>query len=1305
MSRMTLFDQAVDAALDKFTDTTGLEDLVVRLLEESGRRVESRGGSRDAGIDLIIREGRSKGVTRLGQVSAEQDVRAKVRKWLARIRRTRPDTRLLAFITPLRVSSELKESLCAMARKPPKKDLEVCDRAWFRRNLRRHPELAREFLGIESETLAGFIDGEEYARILGERSISRRVGQLPPFVGRKEDIDRLAVLLPCSDIVVITGAGGIGKSRFVFEASASAGIRAALPERAWRFVRPDTTITDSSLASLPAHGKLVLVLDDPHQDPGSSSLRHLRRLKDSSTGGRDIRLILTTRPSRRDEVIGMLAPRVGLNINSLDLGPLPRASMNELLELPPLGIRAEPTRVAILEMARGIPAIAEAAAVLVRKGGKLEALKDATWQLIESELDPESLSRLGISLPSARKFIGIVAAFPVFPGSDPAVRAELQQLTDLGHAGLDALTEHLVRSGFLQDLEGGRLTLKPDVLAESAVSHLFFEDASQLEYNELVWKPFRKAPAHTEADSSRGEIRWASPPHEASLLARLGELHGAAQLRRFLDDELADRPDRVRSADNCVRRALVEQFRPLARVSPGLFLQIAGQVIRHPSPDFTDHLYGFLLEHTRETVIDEVVAGLRVVISAGSLGELEFEEALDLLLQACVATPGHGVEGVHGRGLHGDRKASRLIAELVHVEWSWTPGRDLDFQRSSAILKRLDAWFQMDPPRRGRLLAAWLERAVKTEFTHLHPSAAEKTRFVLHRATFGFKSTYLRDVADTWLKLSERGDPPARFAAIDVLERLFRAIRDALEAVGPDDPTHDVLSDTRGRLFAWLDENHERYSTPARFRLLHVLARAAATATEAEPLVARLTGDARLGSYAHLVGAGSLPEPETDVDYERSAALHQEWVRSTSARLANDQQAMVEFLEMVNSLKTEAEEAFAMPLQQVPTVLFEASAISPQAAMGLITELRTRFQSLGSFLTAPLCALWRSSSDEAASLCSTLLLDSRPLFRASAARSLALAQPTREALDLAFGVAAAKGADAEPGRSALLHELRWHRRDGDPAWAGVLLNAGMSGELATVPDFVRLVGPRGQHRRRLRPQFEVTDESLPAYDNLLHRLLELARIPDDDDLTTALEEWAARAPESFLSAVQDRQDLARVDSSIEAMPEQIQAALHALKRGEVRDSFIRRTLEAFRSAEHTRIESSIIQELLDARECDVVVRTELASAAPNLRVLEACLPGVSVKEDFFALIPSLLERLPRDTWPMILSAWERSQGLIGQVYSGPQLPAWNGAAEEFAVLQGATDSLVRSFGSWASQSLRDVGKRLHGYELSEYDLR
>jgi len=67
------------------------------------------------------------------------------------------------------------------------------------------------------------------------RTVERDSGNLPAeissFVGRHEELDRLAALLWRSRLVTVTGIGGVGKTRTALRAAESA--RARFPHGVW----------------------------------------------------------------------------------------------------------------------------------------------------------------------------------------------------------------------------------------------------------------------------------------------------------------------------------------------------------------------------------------------------------------------------------------------------------------------------------------------------------------------------------------------------------------------------------------------------------------------------------------------------------------------------------------------------------------------------------------------------------------------------------------------------------------------------------------------------------------------------------------------------------------------------------------------------------------------------------------------------------------------------------------------------------------------------------------------------------------
>jgi DNA-binding Lrp family transcriptional regulator len=475
-------ERAVARALEDFTDPSGFETLVFPLLQEIDATAIPHAGSGDRGRDAAAPDSSS-----IYTISLSRQWQRKVRSDLAKIAAEgfKPD-RVFA-ITNRRTSPKAKDKLIDEAAEQGIK-LTVLDQTWLEAKLSepRHLHLRSGRLNLAPPRSKAFLKSSEYQEVLDGRT--HLAGLDVAFQGRREERKHAVALLEESGVVLVVGAGGLGKTRLALEMALEQGGE-------WCFIDADMQFTVESINELPVSKHLTVVIDNAHRrlDDLGALLSALERLPFHP------KVVLIARPGYRDEVSGVTAG-VWLGPISkeltIELGPLGWKPMSEMLKAPPLEIESGPQRGAIVQLAEGNPQIAVIAARVAKERRSVlglsgdELLQRYIAYLIPTTLAGDSDSR------RQRQLLALLAALGgIDVGEDEVLREIAGMLRSTPEQVADRL-EQLAESGLVVG-DRARYRIKPDLLAEHILFALALTEKWDLALDyQLIVERFGKKHTH-----------------------------------------------------------------------------------------------------------------------------------------------------------------------------------------------------------------------------------------------------------------------------------------------------------------------------------------------------------------------------------------------------------------------------------------------------------------------------------------------------------------------------------------------------------------------------------------------------------------------------------------------------------------------------------------------------------------------------------------------------------------------------------------------------------------------------------------
>jgi hypothetical protein len=529
--------RATAGAVERMTDHVGFEDLVAVLMDDVEPGSIPLGGVADRGRDGATIDGKA-----VWTISLAKNWQRKVRKDLQRIVDNGFKPKRVFSVTNRRTSRRSEEKLEAEAKKLGI-ELTVLGQKWLVAKLN-HPDyldLRASALGLARPRPRTFLTGTAYRELLdGRPNLS---GFDVGFIGRELELQRSREILVKGPLLLLAGAGGLGKTRLALEL---AGER---EKGEWYFIDDAMPFEATAVSELVVSPETTVVIDNAHR---RGDLRQLIAALEALD--HPPRVVLIARPGFEAQLNQAVGDRwVGQidRTNTVALGPLGWRTMSELLLSPGLDVTVEGMRGALIQLAEGNPQIAVIGAQLAKERRSLSELtsnallQDYVGHLISTAIpeDREARQRL-------RKVLAVLAALG---GIDKGDKGMLAAVADLSRCSIDGVRNglELLADNGLVVLEGQTYRIKPDLLSEHALFALSLTErwSLALAYEEIFTRfasdylgrltaAFGELPPPLVAEAAPERLR----PLEAAIAtqARNGHPETVAQLIRDVAHSLPE---------------------------------------------------------------------------------------------------------------------------------------------------------------------------------------------------------------------------------------------------------------------------------------------------------------------------------------------------------------------------------------------------------------------------------------------------------------------------------------------------------------------------------------------------------------------------------------------------------------------------------------------------------------------------------------------------------------------------------------------------------------------------------------------
>lgn len=442
-----------------------------------------------------------------------------------------------------------------------------------------------------------------------------------PFYGREEEIGEVVDFVESgSDVLVVHGPAGIGKTRLVVQAAFQ--LQASHPN--WTVYTANVHADlDAGLSEIDfdEEDDVVLFVDDARDSD------QLDRLFDIAARRRDqVKLVFTER--------SLFAPALEAAANRVALGPV-------ILQLPPLdsdlvsslitdayGIRKPQVVEWIIAVSEGKPLIAHLLAEqLISDGspnGSPVAVEDSVLERVFDDVVRDirrAAEQQGIGDPQKlESYFRYVAAVGRLDTEHDACMEEFRDTLSLGKEDEQRYRRVLLNAVGTVSQEGSVLRAQPDALKEYVVYDTFFASGASRDYMDTVYAVF-------------GEFTEAA---QVNNLLIIENRYDCQEAGRVVDKIVSTHCDRMGEYTTADRVRLLRRFKRLGAASPPRAVELVETALTEPYP--TGETESPDLQRRIMKAPSDVGNLYLAAISLLSPGLLqEPEEITDILLDIAVA--------------------------------------------------------------------------------------------------------------------------------------------------------------------------------------------------------------------------------------------------------------------------------------------------------------------------------------------------------------------------------------------------------------------------------------------------------------------------------------------------------------------------------------------------------------------------------------------------------------------------------------------------------------------------------------------
>ena len=233
----------------------------------------------------------------------------------------------------------------------------------------KYPGIARDFLGVEVDT-GQIVLPDEFVVRYGRNRLATRLDTT--FYFREEEAKRVLQALEETDLVIISGRAGVGKSRLALECCRR--FKEAHQEYKVQCIyNRGLDLFEDIRVHFSEPGSFLILVDDANRVSRFDYIIHM--LQDQREEDQRIKVITTVRNYALDKIRDETKSYGGLA--EVEIQPLGEKQIKELVE-GEYGIKNQFFLNRIAEIAKGNPGLAIMAAEVTKRDGTLQSIRDVT---------------------------------------------------------------------------------------------------------------------------------------------------------------------------------------------------------------------------------------------------------------------------------------------------------------------------------------------------------------------------------------------------------------------------------------------------------------------------------------------------------------------------------------------------------------------------------------------------------------------------------------------------------------------------------------------------------------------------------------------------------------------------------------------------------------------------------------------------------------------------------------------------------------------------------------------------------------
>jgi hypothetical protein len=478
---------------------------------------------------------------------------------------------------------------------PLQRQRQILDETW-------DPVTRRRILALPGADAFETVD-----RLAALRQSSAPLNDRGSFVGRVDERRKIDTVLDTGDtkVVLITGSGGMGKSRLAIEALD--GFQASHATIPVLSLLEGHGLHDGNLDELP-HAPAVLLVDD-----GDDRLGAVEHLVQYAIRNPKTHLVITCRKQRIASIRDLLLhARLPTNsVETVDVGPLTPRQARDLVDDLADGLNLTyPAKLAIARLTEEAPFLGVLSVNLIRSGdltGTLSLNQDLRNQVLAGYRRSLTSAFAGHTPEIVERLLATCAALGPLDPKDASMRCALADFVGLPEIELTQLLADLANAEILRPTDSG-LQVAPDILADVLLESASFSDSLYIAtgFTDRLWESFYSFGA-------------------AQLLRQLTNLNWRLQMRGLpsvIDGIWDVIRHEIQGADINGLREAVDRLQTLSFTAPRELLSLLDDIrsridtIATDPPDRSENAPRGGLTHTKLGASERHQFGLRAVTPA-----------------------------------------------------------------------------------------------------------------------------------------------------------------------------------------------------------------------------------------------------------------------------------------------------------------------------------------------------------------------------------------------------------------------------------------------------------------------------------------------------------------------------------------------------------------------------------------------------------------------------------------------------------------------------------------------------------------